>query len=95
MKNQSGETIGLCHVSLDGTWQKRGHASLNGVVSACNDGKYVDIHVMSKNCNQCKTKKETLSEKEFEAWKESHTCNVNHDKSSGAMEGAGAVVMFN
>ena len=30
LKNQSGETIGLCRVSLDGTWQKRGHASLNG-----------------------------------------------------------------
>ena len=95
LKNQSGETIGLCRVSLDGTWQKRGHASLNGVVSACNDGKCVDIHVMSKNCNQCKTKKESLSENEFETWKESHTCNVNHDKSSGTMEGAGAVAMFN
>ena len=62
-KNQAGETIGLCRVSLDGTWQRWGHASLNGVVSACHDGKCIDIHVMSKNCNQCKVKKKSLSPK--------------------------------
>lgn len=35
-----------CRVSLDGSWQKRGHASLNGVVTAVCDGKCLDNHVL-------------------------------------------------
>jgi phage terminase large subunit GpA-like protein len=35
---------------FDGTWQKRGHTALNGVISAtCVDrGKVLDIEIMSK-----------------------------------------------
>ena len=41
-----------CTVSLDGSWQKRGHDSLNGVVTAINrvNDKVIDYHVMSKKC---------------------------------------------
>ena len=87
------KTIGLCRVSLDGTWQKRGHSSLNGVVTACHGGKCLDIHVMSKHCSVCKLKKQSLEPAEFDNWYETHECN-NHSKSSGAMEGAGAVEIF-
>ena len=40
-------------VSIDGTWQKRGHSSLNGVVTAVSKGKCLDVIVLSKHCRQC------------------------------------------
>ena len=42
-----------CRVSLDGSWQRRGYASLNGVVTAINKGKCIDAIVLSKHCRQC------------------------------------------
>ena len=39
-----------CRVSLDGSWQKRGHASLHSVVTAISEGKCVDAQVLTKNC---------------------------------------------
>ena len=50
-----------CAVSLDGTWQRRGHASHYGVVT-CNlvdTGKCVDIEVLSnffEGCSYCEDK---------------------------------------
>lgn len=48
MKTQSRD---LC-VAVDGTWQKRGHTSLNGVlsVSSLETGKVLDVSIMSKHC---------------------------------------------
>ena len=42
-------------ISLDGTWQKKGHSSKNGVVTAisASTGKCLDYHVMSKSCKDC------------------------------------------
>ena len=42
-------------VSCDGTWQKRGHSSLNGVVTvtAADIGKRLDYRVLSKHCDAC------------------------------------------
>ena len=44
-----------CTVSLDGSWQKQRHNSLNGVVTAINrvSDKVIDYHVMSKKCKVC------------------------------------------
>ena len=41
-----------CTVFLDGSWQNRGHDSLNGVVTAINrvNDKVIDYHVMRKKC---------------------------------------------
>ncbi|GFV10286.1 uncharacterized protein TNCV_3439721 [Trichonephila clavipes] len=40
-------------VAIDGTWQKRGHTSLNGVVAAVNvdTGKVVDAEILSRKCS--------------------------------------------
>jgi len=40
-------------VTIDGTWQRRGHASLHGVVTAMIDKKCVDYEVLSKFCFGC------------------------------------------
>lgn len=45
----TAEIIKDCQVSVDGTWQKRGYSSLNGVVTALSskDGKCLEIAVNS------------------------------------------------
>ena len=44
-----------CKVSVDGTWQRRGYSSLNGVVTLMSNtnGKCIDTHTMSKCCKGC------------------------------------------
>ena len=49
--NDAGE----CGISIDGTWQKRGYSSHNGVVTAISldTKKCVDVEVLSDKCQQC------------------------------------------
>lgn len=73
-------------VALDGTWQKRGHVSLNGVVTATSvdTGLVVDVEVMSKFCI-CpgKSNRNHLP-----------NCKANFHGVSGAMEVQGATNIF-
>jgi hypothetical protein len=43
---------------FDGSWQKRGHTSLNGIISATSvdTGKVSELEIMSKFCFVCHTK---------------------------------------
>ncbi|GFO36643.1 forkhead box protein k1 [Plakobranchus ocellatus] len=45
-----------CAVFVDGTWQRRGHASYHGVVTAISvdTGKCLDFEVLSNICKDCK-----------------------------------------
>ena len=64
-------SITLCDVSIDGPWQKRGHSSLNGIVTAICNGLCVDKHIMSKCCRLCQkweTKKGTPDYDEWKLW---------------------------
>ena len=56
-------------VSFDGTWQRRGYSSLNGVVTCISEGKVLDYEVLCKVCPQCKywNKKKTTAV--YEEWK--------------------------
>ena len=82
-------------VTIDGTWQKRGYSSLNGVVTATSlNGKVVDFHVLSKYCKACEVWEKRKGSDEYEEWKAAHNCKMNHRASSGAMEAAGAVEIF-
>lgn len=84
-----------CQVAIDGTWQKRGHASLNGVVVATSDdGKVLDFKVLSKHCKSCQVWSSKEGTPEYEKWKTSHKCKINHKRSAGAMESAGAIAIF-
>lgn len=90
MENE--EYVGLANdtanmtIALDGTWQKRGHTSQNGVVSAIcvNTGKVVDAEILTKYC-RCKNK----LKKEHE-----NNCVANYQGSSGGMEVAGVINIF-
>ena len=51
-------------ISIDGSWQKRGHNSLNGVVTAVCSDKCIDAEIFTKHCNGFKmwrSKKELQS----------------------------------
>lgn len=71
--------------AFDGTWQKRGHTSLNGVVCATSldNGKVIDFECLSKYCFKCRNKDIN-----------NHDCQKNFDGYSGGMEGAGVLSIF-
>ena len=78
----------IYEVSWEGTWQKRGNSSLNGVVRiiASDTGKYNDYRVLLKTCNACAS---------WECRKESEP--GLHDQflgSAGSMETSGVVKCF-
>jgi hypothetical protein len=85
-----------CIVSFDGTWQKRGYASINGVVTAISaeNGKCIDTHVLSKNCKGCVMWNGKENKPGFDRWLSKHQCSINHVGSSGSMEAAGAVEIY-
>lgn len=72
-------------VAIDGSWQKRGHTSLNGVVTATSleNGKVVDFECLSKYCFKCKNKVDDCEE-----------CQKNYSGFSAGMESEGALRMF-
>ena len=82
-------------VKLDGAWSKRGHASLNGVVTATIGNKCIDVQAFSKHCKGCQMWENHKGTPAYNRWQAEHVCHINHTKSSGAMEGAGAVQIFN
>ena len=90
------ESIVDCNVSVDGSWQRRGYSSLNGVVTLMSNenGKCLDTHVLSKACRGCMLWSGKEKSDAFAEWKVNHECSINHKGSSGAMEVAGAVEMF-
>lgn len=80
-------------VMFDGTWQKRGHKSHNGVgtVVSLDTGLCLDFEVLSNYCHACSIHRD-LGEDE-EVWRAFHlpVCEKNTDCSSHAMEPAAAV----
>lgn len=73
-------------VAFDGTWQKRGHTSNNGVVTATSvdTGKVIDVAIMSKYCRCTGRLKNEHSD----------DCIANYYGSSGGMEVAGVKKIF-
>jgi len=71
-------------VACDGSWQKRGHTSLNGMISVTSieSGKVLDIKCLTKYYHSCAV------------IQDDHECVKNFVGASGNMEAAGAVAMF-
>ena len=80
--------------SCDGTWQRRGYASLNGVVTAISSGKCVDYEVLTKHCKSCQIWDHKKDSDSYNDWVLRHVCPINHTGSSGAMESKGAIQIF-
>ena len=80
-----------CLVSVDGTWQKRGHQSLLGAVYVIEyqTGKVLDYKVFCKFCHNCNLHKNWDKDiADFLTRKESHEsiCESNFVGNSGSME---------
>ena len=86
-------------ISIDGTYQRRGFKSMNGVVTAISqeNKKVLDYSIATKTCKSCqrwtpaKQKAQPLNYRKF---KDKHRCKINHIGSAGAMEGACAVKIY-
>lgn len=81
-------------VALDGTWQKRGHTSLHGVVSATSvdTGKVVDVQILTKYCHKCEKLKD--EKVKLNIHKCSGECSTNYQGVSGGMESEGVLSIF-
>jgi hypothetical protein len=92
----NNNSIKNCQVSVDGTWQKRGYSSMNGVVTLISreNGKCLDTAVLSKYCKGCAMWNGNKNKPGYLNWKTNHICQANHNTSSGSMEAAGAILMF-
>ena len=86
--------------SCDGTWQKRGFSSKNGIatvfsVNTKKASKVIDIEVMSNHCDACSKAKKRLSGDKLQEWMHGHTnCQRNHDGPAGQMEPLGMLQIF-
>ena len=84
-------------VSVDGSWQRRGHSSHNGIVTAISvtTGKALDIEILTSYCKGCaQWSKEQESTSQYRKWKKTHNCHLNHTGSAGSMEPEGAIRIF-
>ena len=52
--SQESSQLVCKRVKIDGSWQKHGHASLNGVVTAVVDDKVLDYQAFLKYWKGCK-----------------------------------------
>jgi hypothetical protein len=96
VKDMCSSDEGECGISLDGTWQRRGHTSHNGIVTAISldTKKCVDVEIMSDKCKQCENWEKRTNDPKYVEWKASHNCKINHTGSAGSMETAGALRIF-
>ena len=87
----------VTNVSYDGTWQKRGHSSHNGVgvLIDANAGLVVDTETISNFCQAC-AKGPKPESPIYAEWKVKHApmCQLNYEGSSNSMEMEAAKRIF-
>jgi hypothetical protein len=98
IRHDSNTDIVDTGVSCDGTWQRRGFSSYNGVMTAISidSGKVLDVEPMSRVCKACilmdpKKKSEPLH---FAEWRNVHKCAYDYKGSAGGMEPVGMKKIF-
>ena len=95
----NNEDIAEVGVTVDGTWQKRGHTSKTGAVFllSVRTGEVLDYEVMSHYCHACIAhEKDDKNSDTYKKWLANHSalCQINHKGSSGDMETQGAIRIF-
>ena len=90
-------------VTFDGTWQRRGFSSLNGVFVCISwlTGRVLDFYVSSKYCHHCTSMNARLesgavSKEEYDKLVGEHkgSCAINTTRSSPGMESEAARVLW-
>ena len=97
--NLDGTVIAKVAVSVDGTWQKRGHSSKHGVVFiiSSDTGGVLDFSIKTLHCSSCQMHQSDDKQSEkYKTWYEKHApdCTINFGGSSGAMESDAGVEMW-
>ena len=73
--NDHGHKVAKVAVTVDGTWQRRGYSSKNGIIFAVSvhTGDVLDFEVLSLVCHQCQAHEnlDPLSD-EYKQWKGKH-----------------------
>ena len=92
----SEDAIVNIDISADGTWQRRGYASLNGAVTiiGINNGKCLAFEALSKVCKACQTWESLKGYDSYEEFMQTHKCPINHEGSAGSMEASGVLQCF-
>ena len=97
MDKQIGDAI----VSCDGTWQRHGFQSKNGVDTILSVNwlkcKVLDTIVLTNYCSICATKRKELKDVDkYKEWFETYKteCTKNYEESSGGMEPHGMLIGF-
>ena len=92
----SDDTIVDIDASFDGSWQKRGYSSLNGVTTgiAKDSGQCFDYRVFSKKCSACRSWQKKKGTPEYDRFIANHHCAINFEGSAGAMELSGVIETF-
>ena len=92
-KDPNDDTVIDTAVSCDGSRQKKGYSSLNGVimVMSMDNGKILDIEPMTWTCKSCllNEKLKNSHPKRFVEQKLTHVCKINHVGTSSKMEPEG------
>ena len=98
LKGENCSEFVNCGVSCDGTWQKRGHSSLNGCVAvlSIDTGKCLDVEVLTKVCRGCQRHEVNSDPLAEEEWHLQHArkCKANYTGSAPAMETEGVKRIF-
>ena len=83
-------------VSCDGSWQRRGYGSLNGLVTSINidSGKCLSYQCLIKTCNAYELWSQRKGTIEYVNFIKEHDCPINHEDSAGSMEAVGVVKFF-
>ena len=85
-------------VTVDGTWQKRGHSSKMGAVFviSMDTAGVLDYDVCSLFCHECTSNDARKSKDDFDNWYNQHKihCQINHTGSADKMESEGAKSIF-
>ena len=95
---ESNDKIIATAVSVDGSWQRRGYASLNGLVTAISidSGKCLSYETLIKKCKSCQMWESKKVEERitFEEHQKTHTCAINYSGSAASMETEGGKKFF-
>ena len=89
-------------VGCDGSWQRRGFSSKNGVATCLSvskklPSKVIDVDILSNYCDSCCKMEARKSAEEFVEWKKEHhgtSCMKNHVGAAGNMEPVGMENIF-
>ena len=74
------DTLAEAHISAYGTWQRRGHSSLHGVVSilSMETGTVLDTEVLTQFCKQCSFyESDTKNSLAYDVWRAEHASKCN------------------